>query len=119
MNFHNHCYCIGCINTDPGSTGGTGWTSRTTMTWEPAACASSYNVYRNSGGLFDLDRDGAADSYGSCLQSGLSGLEVSDTSSPPAGRSFFYAVSGKSLNGEGSLGYASNGVLRPNPEPCP
>jgi hypothetical protein len=119
INFHSHCYCIGCISTDPGPTGGTSWTNSTTLIWAPSACASSYNVYRNTLGLLDSDGDGVADSYGSCFVSDVSGLQTSDSSMPQAGRMFLYAISGENLNGEGSLGYASNDLIRPTPAPCP
>src|SRR5204863_9664046 len=44
ITFHNHCLCVGCINTDPGTTDGTGFTSKTSMTWDQEACSTSYNV---------------------------------------------------------------------------
>ncbi len=120
MNFHNHCFCVGCIDTDPGPTGGTGWTSLSTMTWEPTACANSYNVYRKAGlGLADSDGDGVADDYGTCFRGSLIETGVDDGTRPPAGQMYIYAVSGKNLNGEGSIGYASNSMIRPNPTPCP
>jgi len=119
MNFHNHCLCVGCINTGPGTTTGTEWVSKTSMGWEPEECSDTYNVYRKSGALTDADHNGVGDDYGLCYNHDLGEVVVSDASNPPPGQTRLYAVSGKNLNGEGALGYASNGGMRPNVSPCP
>jgi len=119
MNFHNHCLCVGCINTDPGTTSGTAWASKSSMTWDQEACSSTYNVYRKSGLLLDADHNGVAEDYGSCYQNDVLSTGVSDGTRPPTGQMLVYAVSGQNLNGEGSIGYASNGLMRPNVNPCP
>lgn len=89
------------------------------MTWDPEACSSSYNVYRRTGMLFDSDHNGAADNYGSCFRNELSDTGMSDTTFPPPGQMYMYGVTGESFNGEGAIGYASNGLPRPNVTPCP
>lgn len=119
MNFHNHCLCVGCINTDPGTTTGAGWASKTSLTWEPENCSTAYNVYRKSGLLLDSDHNGVAEEYGQCFSNDVGGTGTSDSSSPPVGSLLLYAVTGQNLNGEGALGYASNGGIRPNVTPCP
>ena len=90
------------------------------MTWDTAACADTYSVYRKAGGLLlDSDHNGVADDYGQCFQGELAATQMTDTTRPPAGQMYIYAVSGKNLNGEGSIGYASDTLIRPNPTPCP
>jgi len=89
------------------------------MTWNTEGCSDTYNVYRKIGMLLDPDHNGVADDYGGCYQNEVMGTQVQDTTRPPAGSMYVYAVSGQNLNGEGSIGYASNGLMRPNVFPCP
>jgi len=89
------------------------------MTWEPEGCSSSYNVYRKTGLLLDSDHNGVANDYGGCYQNDVLATQVTDATRPPTGQMYLYAVSGQNLNGEGAIGYASNGLMRPNVSPCP
>jgi Matrixin len=90
------------------------------LAWDARADAVTYNLYR--GGLqtlLDTDGNGVADGYGVCLAGGLASPATSDPSLPAAGSGFFYLVSGRNAGGEGPLGNASNGLPRPNLQPCP
>jgi hypothetical protein len=89
------------------------------MTWEPEECSDTYNVYRATGLLIDSDDNGVANDYGACYRNDVGGTEMTDPAGPPPGATFVYAVSGQNLNGEGAIGYASNGLPRPNVTPCP
>jgi hypothetical protein len=89
------------------------------MTWDTEECSDTYNVYRKTGLLLDPDGDGVANDYGGCYQNDVMATGVNDLSKPPVGSMYVYAVSGQNLNGEGSIGYASNGRMRPNVTPCP
>ena len=120
ITFHNHCVCVGCVNTGPGTTGGTEWASLSSMTWDEEGCSDTYNVYRRSGGaLIDTDGDGAAQEYGQCYANDVGGTGMTDSTRPPTGQMYVYAVSGQNLNGEGALGYSSSRRMRPNVSPCP
>ena len=84
----------------------------TTLLWDPEKSVGSYEVYR--GDLTDLH----AATYGACLHGGLAVNTGSDPAKPP--QLFFYLVTARNLlNEEGTKGYASSGVERPNPLPCP
>ena len=69
--------------------------------------------------LSDTNHDGLADSYGTCLQSGLSALAAEDASSPLPGWLNGYLVSGDGPLGEGSLGFSSSGLPRVPASACP
>jgi hypothetical protein len=69
--------------------------------------------------LHDADDNGLADYYGSCFQPDLPTNSSADAFVPPAGFSGFYLVTAESLLGEGTFGFASNGLERPNTSPCP
>jgi hypothetical protein len=87
-------------------------TDGTTLIWDPEKSVGSYAVYR--GALADLK----AGIYGTCLKSGLTVNAGSDLANPT--QVFFYLVTARNrLNEEGTKGYASSGVERPNPLPCP
>ena len=108
------------INFPPGEVLNLVFTSDTAFGWDALPGAGTYNVYRISLGSFvDADSDGAADSYGTCLDSGLPANADSDGPAPPAGSAFAYLVTGKNIVGEGTLGRASTGAGRPNASPCP
>lgn len=108
------------INVPPGEVQNLAFTSNTAFTWDALPAAGSYSVYRTSLGTFvDANSDGAADSYGACLDSGLPANADSDATPPPSGSGFAYLVTGKNPAGEGTLGRASSGAVRPNTSPCP
>jgi len=93
----------------------TGW-----MVWWKNPCAIWYNVYKiTAPRLLDADHDGVAEEYGLCSQPHLDSNQMMDQTSPPPGQTSYYVVTGGNLLGEGSMGYASNGLPRPNVAPCP
>jgi len=104
----------------PGEVRNLGLTDNATLAWDALFGASAYNVYRGPLGSFvDSDQDGAADSYGTCLDSALAFTAATDATSPGPGSGYFYLVTGRNAGGEGPLGAASSGAARPNREPCP
>lgn len=108
------------INLPPAEVRNLEFTSRTAFTWDALPGAGTYNVYRVSLGAFvDSDSDGAADSYGACLDTALTANSDTDATPPQAGSAFAYLVTGKNIVGEGTLGRASSGAGRPNASPCP
>ncbi len=108
------------INDPPQEVQNLAFTSDTAFTWDALSGSGTYNVYRIALGTFvDSDADGAADSYGACLDSGLPSNSDSDATAPPDGSGFAYLVTGKNAAGEGTLGGASSGAARPNLSPCP
>jgi hypothetical protein len=108
------------INVPPGEVQNLAFSSGTTFGWDALPGAASYNVYRATLGSFvDSDADGAADSYGACLDTGLTANSDSDATPPPAGSVFAYLVTGRNSVGEGTLGRGSSGASRPNISPCP
>jgi hypothetical protein len=82
------------------------------ISWDVEPAAMTYNVYRDAisalpGGLNGL-----------CLQSGLTANAAKDPQTPGTG--WFYLVTSRnSLGEEGTKGFASSGVERANPGPCP
>ncbi|PYS97412.1 MAG: hypothetical protein DMF50_00885 [Acidobacteria bacterium] len=95
-------------------------TGATDLAWDPRADALTYDVYRGSvATLRDTNGDGAAESYGACLDSGLTHPADVDATVPPTGGGFFYLVAGRNSGGAGTLGAASSGAARPNVSPCP
>jgi hypothetical protein len=90
------------------------------LTWQMEAGAGFFNVYRaDLPGLSDPDGDGAASSYGGCLDAHVVGGTFEDPEMPSPGRGFLYIVTGVGPSGEFGFGAASSGAPRPNPEPCP
>ena len=86
----------------------------TTLTWSPERSAGVYEVYR------DLITNLSGLAYGSCLHSSVASATSSDPSLPPASNGFFYLVTAKNrLGTEGTKGFNSAAVERPNPAPCP
>lgn len=113
------CECRACNAIVPSSHITILWGSKTHFEWNEPQCATSYNVYRKTAPhLTDTNGDGVADDYGTCFLSGLTTAQANDTMVPPVGSLHHYLVTGKSSLGEGSLGFAGNGQLRPN-SPCP
>jgi len=88
--------------------------------WNGLPCARSYNLYRMTyAQIPDANGDGLADDYGQCLQPGLAVAEATDLSVPPAGQAHDYLVTAENPLGEGSMGFNSGWVERPNAKPCP
>jgi hypothetical protein len=85
-----------------------------TMTWDVESAAGTYQVYRDP--LARLLLGGT----GTCWQSGLVAPQVVDAQIPVAGTGYFYLVTSRnSLSEEGTKGFGSSGLERPNPIPCP
>ncbi len=92
----------------------------TGLAWDSAPGAATYNVYRGGiPGLVDADANGAAETYGACLQNGITLTAASDPATPPIDQAFFYLVTAANAGGDGPFGFASNGAPRPNTAPCP
>ena len=103
----------------PGVIREVGFDSRDGLSWRPRAGAGTYNLYRGDPrDLVDSDADGSAETYGSCLLSGLTDPLATDTALPPAGRVFFYQTTGVNEAGEGPFAPSSGGADRPNLLPC-
>ena len=114
------CDCVACDAVLPFEVPGFAWLSDTKFQWTPILCPSHYNVYRTTyARLPDVARDGLADDYGACLQTGITGNQASDPSSPPSKQTHFYLVTAENGVGEGTMGSNSAGVARPNVTPCP
>ena len=89
------------------------WTTATSLVWDPEASVGSYELYRNL--LSTLP--GA---FGNCFQSGIAGESWTDATTPSAGTGWFYIVTARNrLAEEGTKGFQSSGLERPNPSPCP
>ena len=80
---------------------------KTTLTWNPETSVGSYNVYRG-------DCATLSSSYGSKVQSGISGATTTDGEEPVAGQCFFYLITASNrLDEEGTKGTDSFGNPRP------
>lgn len=114
----------GCVHVgEPGEAGPIAFTSLTTLEWSATSDTSTYNTYRGLaptlGGMGSLPRP-----YSHvCLESGdaqFNGATLTvDDEALPDGAILYYLVDGELSCGEGTLGTASDGTLRPNPFPCP
>lgn len=85
------------------------------LAWEAAIenNATTFSLYRGA-----LPSSMPA-SYGTCRGWAISGTVWNEAQSPTVGSGFTYLVSGKNAQGEGVLGYQSNGAARANVAPCP
>jgi len=85
-----------------------------TLQWSPEPSAGTYNVYR---GLLSAR---SATNYGNCLLQGIADTSAADTAMPPLEDGYFYHATVENLFGEeGTLGYDSALIERPNAAPCP
>jgi hypothetical protein len=83
-----------------------------TLTWSVDPAADSYEVYR------DLLSALPGGQNGLCLQGGVLATSTTDPATPGTG--WFYLITSRnSLGEEGTKGFASSGVERANPGPCP
>jgi hypothetical protein len=88
------------------------FTGKTTMTWSPEKSVGQYEAYR--GPMSSLA--GA----GTCLVSPLATEVTNDASAPASGQGFFYLVTARNrLGEEGTKGFKTGGLERPNSSPCP
>jgi hypothetical protein len=97
-----------------GEVHGLGFEDHENLVWGADPSAGHYNLYRDF--LANLSRLG----YGICEQPGLPAPTAHDPFAPVPGDGFFYLVTAANrLHEEGTKGEDSEGVPRPNPEPCP
>jgi hypothetical protein len=97
------------------------WHSKIIIKWNAVIglpCFVHYNVYEKLGALPDVDHDGVAEDYGSCLGS-VQNPEYDHTTTPMLGEVAYIQITAETDAGEGDMGTASNGLPRPNVSPCP
>jgi len=98
----------------PGEVLGQAFTDSQTQIWLPDKAVGVYEAYR--GTLASLQAGGT----GICLGWGLTSETLMDASLPASKDGYFYLVTARNLLGEeGTMGYRSSGVERPNPMLCP
>ena len=109
--------------TPPGEVGIIKFNDASTLEWSTIPNASHYNTYR---GVFTITSGmGSLPAHYNhvCFESGdaqQNGATVAvDATDPKLGEVRYYLVDGESACGEGSLGTASSGTVRPNNSPCP
>jgi len=86
---------------------------RTTLLWNPERSIGTYDLYRGVAPAF-------LPAYGICSQSGVTAETTTDTTVPFVGGALYYLVTARNrLSEEGTKGFASSGVERPNTSPCP
>jgi hypothetical protein len=114
------CRCLPCDVVVPDDDIELYFSSKTLLEWKGGTCARTFNVYRALlNRVTDADSDGLADDYGSCFRFGLVVPQVTDADPLGPGRMHTYLVTGKNPVGEGSLGFTSALLERPNRSPCP
>jgi len=87
---------------------------KVTLRWDPEKSVGAYNLYR------DLLTALAGGSSGSCLQASIVGEAAIDQATPPLRDGYFYLATARNrLDEEGTKGFRSSGVERPNPLACP
>jgi hypothetical protein len=97
----------------PGEVRNERWTGKTILSWDPEGSVGTYEVYRDL--LSSLPG-----SFGVCLQSPLTAETATDAASPASGTAWLYLVTARNrLGEEGTKGFRSNGIERPNASPCP
>ncbi len=98
----------------PGEVLGLRFTDRQTLRWNPERSVGDYSVYR------DLVSALSGLGFGSCLDHHVVQEGATDTQTPGAGQGYFYLVTAENrLDEEGTKGFRSNGMERPNHAPCP
>jgi len=84
------------------------------LAWGPVPGSLGYDLYRGAlPGLADSNGNGLADGYGGLLACGIAEPVAVDSAVPAVGTGYFYLVAAFNSIGKGSLGHASNGLLRP------
>lgn len=87
------------------------FTNPTTLQWNAEASAQWYEVYR------DTTLPGT---FGTCFASDLTTATVADAATPSIGSRFFYLITARNrIREEGTKGFGSSGLERPNTLPCP
>jgi hypothetical protein len=110
-----NCSCL-CDTAISPEVSGLIWSTKVQFSWNPAPCATVYNVYRQLGPLTSCG--GVACSYGPCLWSGLVTHNATDVVVPLPGKVQFYLVTAETYVGEGTMGFARPVLVRPNISPC-
>jgi hypothetical protein len=115
------CHCVTCEIAVPGPVGPVIYLDQADkIRWTPVSCALTYNLYRSIGAvLTDLDEDGLADDYGSCLQDDIIGIETVDADRPQPGMIHWYLVTAENFVGQTTLGTNSAGQERTATALCP
>jgi hypothetical protein len=85
----------------------------TELSWAAASGAAVHHAYRGT-----LDANSGFTYDHACFEANLAQPSVADAAIPPAGKGFYYVVSGANACGEGTLGEGTAGE-RPNAAPCP
>jgi hypothetical protein len=99
--------------TPPGEVTNLRFSDASTLVWNPERSIGTYALYR--GILRDF-----LPAYGFCRQSDLLEETAVDLDRPVVGAGFYYHVTGRNrLREEGTKGFNSAGIERPNPGPCP
>lgn len=98
----------------PGEARNLKFTNKTTLAWDPEKSVGHYEVYRDL--LSALPGGGT----GTCFASALTSSTTTEPANPASGQAWFYLVTARNrLDEEGTKGFRSNGMERPNSAPCP
>jgi hypothetical protein len=105
---------FGAAYPPPGEVTGLHFAGDDLLSWNAERSAGVYGVYR------DLVSQLPGLEYGVCLRGALAQTSLTDTSTPPLGRAYFYLVTARNrLGEEGTKGHDSVGNERANDAPCP
>ena len=97
----------------PGEVQGLYFDSPQLFSWAAERSVGTYNIYKDAFGTLP-------GGYGVCIDSGITGTDAQDLSTPSSGQGWFYLVTARNrLAEEGSKGTSHDGTLRGNPSPCP
>ena len=97
----------------PGEVLGLRFVTKETVQWSPERAAGEYEIYR---ALISTLPGG----FGTCFAAHLMTNTAAAASNPSSGQGYFYLVTARNrLGEEGTKGYRSNGMERPNAAPCP
>jgi hypothetical protein len=98
----------------PGEVTALRFTDAVTLVWKADGSVGWYNLYR------DLMSNLSTLGYGDCDQYDLTTETTTDTDAVPSDDGYFYLVTAKNrLGEEGTKGFDSDDVERPNLIPCP
>ncbi len=90
------------------------FSDKQTIQWHPEKSIGQYELYRDAIAAL------LGGSAGSCFSAGLLSETATDAATPSAGQGYFYLATARNrLGEEGTKGFKSNGMERPNVSPCP